>query len=362
LEAEQQSLRTLQQQLHEIRELLDAAKKRLSLPQKEADLVNLQARFDELEQEATSLKKAYQELKFQEQIWNDDRTRLALAYQDVERKRERLELRIQKLQHDVHELRVPELREEIQELEVSLPELPPDLQQSIQESGLSSEDYREQINVDEQRLERIPEVEIEYSEELYHQQVADLERLRGEVEDMRTRAREARELFDRATNDYSHHIDPIFSQGMNREFRQLCRAADAQSAITVLKSESDLDDWSLDIRIGFDGKARLPLSSAPLSRGQEVLTGLYLVLAALRAVKATPILILDELMSLLDERNAPRVLAGLRDAGVQCFVATPQSRPGADEFADVMWGFFKRPETELYAPPIAVVARRENGA
>ena len=90
-----------------------------------------------------------------------------------------------------------------------------------------------------------------------------------------------------------------------------------------------------------------------------MLTGLYLVLAALRTVHATPILLLDELMSFLDERNAPRVMAGLRETGVQCFVATPQSRPEADEHADVLWGFSCKEPDQEDAPPIVVIVRRE---
>jgi chromosome segregation ATPase len=146
---------------------------------------------------------------------------------------------------------------------------------------------------------------------------------------------------------------------MAHEFRQLCPLANARGEITVIKSDEDVNDWGLEVRIGFDGKQRESLSSAPLSRGQEVLTSLYLVLAALRTVHATPILVLDELMSLLDERNAPKVLAGLKETRVQCFVATPQSRSGADEQADVLWGFSCKESHESLAPAIAVLVRRQ---
>lgn len=102
----------------------------------------------------------------------------------------------------------------------------------------------------------------------------------------------------------------------------------------------------------------MSLLEAPLSRGQEVLTSLYLVLAALRAVHATPILLLDELVALLDESNAPKVLAGLRETGVQAFVATPQNRLGANEEADVLWGFSRKGTNQVEAPAIAVLVRR----
>jgi len=170
---------------------------------------------------------------------------------------------------------------------------------------------------------------------------------------------EHRALFEQATQDYRLHIDQLFTRGMAFEFQKLCQLVNARGDISVQQSPEDLDEWGLDVRIGFDGKPRASLPNAPLSRGQEVLTGLYLVLAALRTVHATPVLLLDELMSFLDERNAPRVMAGLRETGVQCFVATPQSRPEADEHADVLWGFSCKEPGQEDAPPIVVIVRRE---
>lgn len=358
LEAEEQTLAELNERLTSLRHQIEAAQRRAELPTKEHELAEKQQEMDTLQSKRDTLEANYQKLKDKEDAQNKRRTELALQHHRIESKEERIKNHIEKLSDQAHALGVSVLRDQITELEVTLSPLSLELEERLKDSGMSATDYQRQIESDETKLKQLPELEHEVNEDLYRQQVSDLEQLSNQLDDMRSRARDARELFERATQDYSHHIDQIFSQGMNREFRQLCRAVDAQSDVTVLKSAGDLDNWSLDIRIGFDGKNKQPLSSAPLSRGQEVLTGLYLVLAALRAVKATPILILDELMSLLDERNAPRVLAGLRDAHVQCFVATPQSRPGADEFSDVMWGFFKRAETEDYAPPVAVMAHR----
>jgi recombinational DNA repair ATPase RecF len=120
------------------------------------------------------------------------------------------------------------------------------------------------------------------------------------------------------------------------------------------------DHWGLDVKVGFDGKPRQPLESANLSQGQEVMTGLFLVLAALNTVGATPILLLDELMSTLDEVNAPLVLRSLKMAQAQCLVATPHIRPQADVIADVVWGFQPMSETAMFAPPVAVLVRRSD--
>lgn len=116
--------------------------------------------------------------------------------------------------------------------------------------------------------------------------------------------------------------------------------------------------WHMHVRIGFHGKERQSWELAPLSQGQEVMTGLLLVLAALKAVEATSILLLDELMSTLDEVNAPLVLQQLRVTGAQCFVATPHVRPQADVIADVIWSLRPRHREHLHAPPIAALVRQ----
>lgn len=158
--------------------------------------------------------------------------------------------------------------------------------------------------------------------------------LETELAQARERVSSHREVFANALNDYSRHIEDLFSRGMAQEFRRLCPLAHAKGNIVVQQGE-DINEWGLEVRVGFDGKNILPLSVAPLSRGQEVITSLYLVLAALRTVRATPILVLDELMSLLDESNAPKVLSGLKETGVQSFVATPHNRYWAYTQADV---------------------------
>jgi len=63
-------------------------------------------------------------------------------------------------------------------------------------------------------------------------------------------------------------------------------------------------------------------------------------------------------MSLLDESNAPKVLAGLKETGVQSFVATPQNRYEANEEASVLWGFSRKETNQGEAPAIAVLVRR----
>ena len=134
----------------------------------------------------------------------------------------------------------------------------------------------------------------------------------------------------------------------------ICAQADGRGDIRVTGND---DNWGLEVRVGFHDKPRLSLENAPLSQGQEVMTGLFLVLAALQTVRATPILLLDELMSTLDEVNAPLVLSRLQMAGAQCFVATPHIRPQADAISDVVWVLQPRVEGDSHAPPVGMLTR-----
>lgn len=300
---------------------------------------------------------AYEQLKNQEQEWTNRDKALALLEQQVHLNIDNHCALLRKMNDEINALHIESLKREIERIEATLPPLSPDLQIVFEQEQFSVSEYQQRILDAEQQREQLPHIGEVYNEDLYEQQQAKLRVLETELAQARERVSEHRDLFERAIQDYSDHIDQLFGRGMAKEFRQLCPLANAQGNLIVHKSD-DVNDWSLEVRIGFDGKNRLPLSEAPLSRGQEVLTSLYLVLAALRTVRATPILLLDELMSLLDESNAPKVLAGLKETGVQSFVATPQNRYEANEEASVLWGFSRKETNQGEAPAIAVLVRR----
>lgn len=318
----------------------------------------MQAELAAAQTEAGAVETQYEQLKRQEEEWTKRSNQLVRLEQEIKGEKDRSQARLQGIIEQISNLRIESLKREIEQTEATLPALPPDMQAAFEKEQWHPDEYQKRIEEAEQQLERLPEAEEPYEETLYEQQLAKMRELDRELGQARSRVLEHRDVFERAMKDYSEHIDQIFSRGMAHEFRQLCPLANARGDITVLKSAEDVNDWGLEVRIGFDGKPRESLSSAPLSRGQEVLTSLYLVLAALRTVHATPILVLDELMSLLDEQNAPNVLAGLRETKVQCFIATPQSRFGADEQADVLWGFSCKASHESLAPAIAVLVSR----
>lgn len=360
LERENKRLLDMKEHLAALQEQRELALRQQELPTKEQALTGKRATTARIAAEKETLWAEYEGLKEQEQEWTRRSNELVLQRQSIEQKQQEVQERLQGVLEQLRPLDVEGLRRTIEQMEVTLPRLSPELQAIFDEENRSESDYRQRIAAGEQELEQLPTPPVEYDEELFQQQVQRLQSLHDEVAVARSNVLEHRELFTRATHDYGVHIDQLFTRGMAREFHKLCQLVNARGDINVLRGEGDLNDWGLDVRIGFDGKSKQPLSSAPLSRGQEVLTGLYLVLSALRAVHATPILLLDELMSLLDEENVPRVLAGLRETGVQCFVATPQSRSGADEHADVLWGFSSKGTDQEYAAPLAVMVRRED--
>ncbi len=361
LASEAAQLHALQEQIRRLRQLQALAERQRGLATREHELEQKQAVIVTLTRERDACQAAFQALKEQEQEWTHQSNQLALQRQDLEQQQQHLQERLQDILEHMRLLDTESLnlRRSIERMEQTLPALSDEWRAVFDAENWSESEYRQQIMDAEQQLEQLPVSALEYDEALYEQQKQRLQQLHHEVTTARQHVLEHRALFEQATQDYRLHIDQLFTRGMAFEFQKLCQLVNARGDISVQQSPEDLDDWGLDVRIGFDGKPRASLPNAPLSRGQEVLTGLYLVLAALRTVHATPVLLLDELMSFLDERNAPRVMAGLRETGVQCFVATPQSRPEADEHADVLWGFSCKEPGQEDAPPIVVIVRRE---
>lgn len=349
-----------ERELEQARETLDQAIARQTLPVERRNLEQLTLDDDAKRQANSQAKATYQALKTQEDEWNNSRDALTAERTRLLENTRALDKQAADLKQKQEEVAkfFDQFSRRLRQLEPKLPTLSPELQEAFHnESHLTAEHYRERANKAETELQQLPLLEYEdIPEELYEAQKNTVGNLRQEVNDMRTREGEARAVFDRALTDFRQHVQEMFGQGMNRQFRVLCQKAGAQGDIIV--SNDGEDHWGLEVKIGFDGKSRQTLESANLSQGQEVMTGLFLVLAALNAVGATPILLLDELMSTLDEVNAPLVLRSLKATQVQCLVATPHVRPQADAIADVIWGFQPMPETANYASPVAVLVRR----
>ena len=62
-----------------------------------------------------------------------------------------------------------------------------------------------------------------------------------------------------------------------------------------------------------------------LSQGEKVTVGLLAVLAAVQALGAAPLLVLDDFLGTLDAEYASEVLARARDVGCQYVVSTCQT-------------------------------------
>ena len=361
LASEAAQLHVIQEQIRRLRQQQALAERKRGLAAKERELEHRQAVIVALTRERDAYQATFQALKDEEQDWTHQSNHLALQRQELVQEQQHLQGRFQDILEHIRMLDAESLnlKRSIERMEQTLPALPDDWRAAFDAENWSESEYQQRITDAELQLEQLPKPALEYDEVLYEREKQRLQQLHQEVTTARQNVSEHRALFEHALRDYRLHIDQLFTRGMAFEFQRLCQLVNARGDISVQQSPEDLDDWGLDVRIGFDGKPREALPNASLSRGQEVLTGLYLVLAALRTVHATPVLLLDELMSLLDEENAPRVMAGLRETGVQCFVATPQSRPEADEHSDVLWGFSCKERDQQDAPPIVVIVRRE---
>lgn len=358
LQAAETAVTTVHTLRQQAQEQVQQARQRRTLPEAESALLDLAQQLAVARDNSAEREAQYQAIKGQEARWNQgleqraaQRTRLTEATRKFEEDYKSQQVRLQDAEKSLSQT-----ERRLRALEAELQPLTAAQQRRFEEEQRTAEAYRQEKEQAERELSQLPEDEFgDINEELYEQQKQSLAYAQQEVSTMRERERQHRQLFDEAVRDFRLHIEALFNQGMNRAFKEFCSLVGAAGEVRVEGAE---DMWHMHVRIGFHGKERQSWELAPLSQGQEVMTGLLLVLAALKAVEATSILLLDELMSTLDEVNAPLVLQQLRVTGAQCFVATPHVRPQADVIADVIWSLRPRHREHLHAPPIAALVRQ----
>lgn len=334
---------------------------RLQLPEFEAQQAILEAACAAQSQQLAEAEAAYRQLKAREDEFMQQRDTFASERTRLVDERRTLNQSLATAERQLQEAQahLDRLEKQIRMLEPEASPLSEADRLAFERESLSADEYQQRAHAAEQELNQLPpaksEDEDEAAEYLYQHQKQRLEYLREEVAKMRQREQEHRALFEEAQRDFREYVRHLFDRQMNATFRKLCAYVEARGEIKL--QDDDQDNWHMEVRIGFHDKPQRPLEDAPLSQGQQVIAGLFLVLAALQAVQSTPILLLDELMSTLDEVNAPIVLDGLRRTGAQCLIATPHIRPQADAVADVLWALQPITEGQPYAPPVGVLVR-----
>ncbi|HNT75679.1 MAG TPA: ATP-binding protein [Anaerolineae bacterium] len=340
---------------------LEQARARLQLPAFEARLEELRRERGVWAQQLSETQSTYEQLKAREEEFRQqDRALTGEETRLVESKRKLdQELADVRQQQQEAQARLDRLERQIQALELQLSPLTEADRLALERESLSAEDYQQRAREADQELAQLPPAQSveadEAAEHLYKLQQQRIEYLRDEIAKMRQREQEHRAMFEEAQRDFRDYVRRLFDRQMDATFRKLCTHVEARGEIRL--QDDAQDNWHMEVRIGFHDKPLRSLEDAPLSQGQQVITGLFLVLAALQAVQSTPILLLDELMSTLDEVNAPIVLDGLRRTGAQCLIATPHIRPQADAVADVLWALQPITEGQPYAPPVGVLVR-----
>ncbi len=342
-------------------EALQAALERAKLPDAETKLAALREEVENLRAEYERLDAAYRASKAREDdfmqrdgAWRTQKARLEMQERGLES-----ELKAAAAERDAAESTIDKLEGDIRSFEPEAKPLDEEMAAMFAREPLSAETYKRHLREAQDALAELPAPESEDAEQviehLYEGQKERTDKLRVEVHEMREREQEYQRLYREARLDFKNYVENLFNRQIHRSFRDLCGHVQARGSVE-LKGD-DRDNWHMNVRIGFHEKPAYPLEDAPLSQGQKVMTGLFLVLSALQAVGATPILLLDELMSTLDEINAPSVLDGLRSTGAQCLVATPHIRPQADAVADALWALQPLADGGDHAPPVGVLVR-----
>lgn len=354
------------QQYQEHIRALDAVKKRLELPALIAAMTELEQQLTDRRAQLLEAERYYQRLKALEDEFMRRNKALAAEETRLISDRRGLEQALASAQQQQNEAEsnIGRLENRKRSLGSDLLPLDDAMRAIFDREVLSAEQYQTQLREAREALEQLPlpgyQDADEVIEQLYKRQQQRVEYLRDEVDQMRARESQHRSLFEEAQRDFREYVHHLFDRQMHQSFRTLCAQVDAQGEIKL--HDDAQDNWHMSVRVGFHHKPMQALENAPLSQGEQVITGLFLVLAALQAVRATPILLLDELMSTLDEINAPIVLEGLRRTGAQCFIATPHIRPQADAIADVLWALQPLNEGQSYAPTVGVLVRNQESS
>jgi chromosome segregation ATPase len=343
------------------RELLEQARAVEALPQERERLAELNSTYDGLALAAAGARAAYELLAAQEGVWDEASQSFARRASQLDAQEQELAARLAEATgrlsnanraYNSSQAIVQRFRAEVP----ALPELDEEAKAAFDADDLAPEGYQQRIQDHEAELDKLPPQEHDIPEDLYEREKARLSHSDTELTAMRARIQGQEELFRRAQHDFEDHVTHLFNARMAKHFRDYCKYADGRGGVQLLH---DADDhWALNVSVGYHGKPMEPLEVAPLSTGERIFTGLYMVLAALRAADAEPLLILDELFGTLDKANGLLVLQRLRETGAQSFVAAADANPAVLPALDAVWRFYPKAENAEFAPPIVVQARK----
>lgn len=345
----------------EAQRLLEQAKAIASLPQEREHLAELVAAYEKQALAAAAAESVYATTAAQESSWDEQaqqytrrESELASQERDMSGRLAEAANRLSSANrgYNTTHAAIQRFRAETPEL----PELDEDARVVFDADDLPSDQYEQQIREREAELAKLPAQERDIPEDLYLRERTRLSHSDGELTSMRARIQDQEELFRRAQHDFEEHVTHLFSTRMARHFRDYCKYANGRGNVQLMH---DADDhWALNVSVGYHGKPMEPLEIAPLSTGERIFTGLYMVLSALRAADAEPLLILDELFGTLDKANGLLVLQRLRETGAQSFVAAADANPAVLPALDAVWRFYPKAENAQYAPQIVIQARK----
>ena len=148
-----------------------------------------------------------------------------------------------------------------------------------------------------------------------------------------------------------------------RNIQELGQLAGVEVNAELPHLENDdtvLAQAGLSVKFNFDGKAAIGLNDGEASGGQQVMKSLILLVGLLKDDE-TPggFVFIDEPFAHLDVRNIQLVGHFLRSTRAQYLLTTPITHNvEVFEPAEITLVTSKKPRTERWAPPIAVVQRR----
>jgi chromosome segregation ATPase len=331
----------------------------LKLPDEREILAQYALELESATAAATAAKTAYEGLAAQEEEWERASNAYTRREQELVGQEKELRSKVQEVEnriaaatrgYNTTEAALNRFRAQTP----ALPELPPDVLADFQSQNLSADHYVNEVSKHETELAALALPEHEIPEDLYRREQEKLVYIQGQLTAMKERAEQQEDLYHRAQADFERHVVHLFDVLMSKHFRDYCKLASGRGSVQVMHDNED--HWALNVSVGYHGKTPEPLEVAPLSSGERIFTGLYMVLSALRAADAEPILVLDELFGTLSPGHALLTAQRLRETGVQTFIAAPDIHPNVLPAMDAVWRFYPKADDADYAPPVVIGA------
>lgn len=182
--------------------------------------------------------------------------------------------------------------------------------------------------------------------------------LKAHIESRQKEADALRAELDKCRGDYLDVVRAVLNDYARRA-RALAEGAQAKLEVELPHLENDdrsIDEASMIVRIGFDGKNPIPVGDPSLSGGQQVIAGL-IVLMAMAETDRQSFFILDEPFAHLSLDRVDEVGRFLRNSGSQFLITVPTTLDRGQLDPASLVVVLRKKDPKDKSAPLPIIAR-----